>query len=413
MKLLRNSLATFLLSLFLLSSCSDSDLPTPSSELVRAFTSLNSDSQLQEIVSQQQTFRQTETALDRANWDNVYKIEDPVNDRITYSVPLYQNQSGVFEHLVFISENSYDEGIVFRYTPTSDWYANHYSPEGMMIFSGQMDVLNLSDQVIISSTYEDGLRISTHNARLSEEICSTWIDVQMTVVNTPDGSSFVTELTWTEYEVCEDVSGGNTFPPPSPLPEGPSGGPENPTVGLPLIEKCPENALMTKDGCECQFGEIDGVCISEELYNFLNSDRWNQQDPYDDWNRLTECEKDFFRTHPTFLVNAAIDKKLAEDTAKDYFEDCTLHNGIGDAFRHALFSALNTRRMGYIGAKTLGDCHETERPADEQDQVDMDLHNNDWGYSYAFTHGVVHIGLFYEAFMEAYNNGEIVILKEC
>jgi hypothetical protein len=30
-----------------------------------------------------------------------------------------------------------------------------------------------------------------------------------------------------------------------------------------------------------------------ELVAFLNYDRWDQTEPRDDWNRLTECVKDF------------------------------------------------------------------------------------------------------------------------
>ncbi|GAB4247406.1 MAG: hypothetical protein Tsb0034_26620 [Ekhidna sp.] len=104
---------------------------------------------------------------------------------------------------------------------------------------------------------------------------------------------------------------------------------------------------------------------------------------------------------------------MAEIAAKQRFPECSLHNGIGDAFRHAYFSALNTQRMGYVNAKRLGDCHETETPSNRQNEKAMDLHNNQWGYNYASTYGVVQIDQFYNAFIEAVNNGEIEILKQC
>lgn len=194
-----------------------------------------------------------------------------------YSVPLFQEEYGVFENLIIISNSNYDEGIVFRFTPEEKWYANHYSPQGLTNYSGKLQVLNLAGEAMISSVYEDGKRVSTDNLRLSEEMCETWIDVEMTVVNTPDGNSYLTELTWTEYEVCDDVGGGNTFPPPTPLPEGPSGGAEAPTVGIQLTEKCPEGAIMSADGCECEHGEDDmGVCLppvnpgTKPIYEYSN-----------------------------------------------------------------------------------------------------------------------------------------------
>jgi hypothetical protein len=62
-----------------------------------------------------------------------------------------------------------------------------------------------------------------------------------------------------------------------------------------------------------------------------------------------------------YLTNGNYARGLAEDL----FEEKTLLNGKGDAFRHALFSALNARDLGTQLAKRLGDEHElhpSERP---------------------------------------------------
>ncbi len=69
--------------------------------------------------------------------------------------------------------------------------------------------------------------------------------------------------------------------------------------------------------------------------------------------------------------------------------------------------------MRYTNAKRLGDCHETETPSDELDEKAMDLHNNQWGYNYASRYGIVQITLFYNEFMNAYNRGEIKIIRQC
>ena len=158
----------------------------------------------------------------------------------------------------------------------------------------------------------------------------------------------------------------------------------------------------------------------EELDEFLAQDVWNEQDPYDDWNRLTQCERDFFSSKPYHLINAIANRSEAENSAVERFGDCKvpenthpLRNTIGDAYRHAYFSALNTQSMGYIDAKALGDAHECGTPLNEIDEKEMDLNNNDWGYLYGDTMSYINEAHFYTTFMDAVQNGQIKILQEC
>jgi hypothetical protein len=55
-----------------------------------------------------------------------------------------------------------------------------------------------------------------------------------------------------------------------------------------------------------------------------------------------------------------------------------LNNGIGDALRHALFRALNSRDLGLDLTKRLGDAHALH-PWETPLGRDMDLFNNDVG----------------------------------
>jgi len=68
----------------------------------------------------------------------------------------------------------------------------------------------------------------------------------------------------------------------------------------------------------------------------------------------------------------------AQGLAEAGFERNTLHNGKGDAFRHALFSALNARDLGLDLAKKLGDAHELH-PIETPLGREMDLYNNQIG----------------------------------
>jgi hypothetical protein len=156
-----------------------------------------------------------------------------------------------------------------------------------------------------------------------------------------------------------------------------------------------------------------------EADSFLVQNVWNTQDPYDKWNRLTECEKDFFRSNLHHLINARANRTEAENTAFQRFGNCITPNNrpmlntIGDAYRHAYFAALNTHNMGYTNAKALGDAHECNTPSNELDQKQMDLHNNAWGYHYGSTVTFIDEDQFYNSFMIAFNSGQIKILQAC
>ncbi|WP_288955539.1 hypothetical protein [uncultured Polaribacter sp.] len=164
---------------------------------------------------------------------------------------------------------------------------------------------------------------------------------------------------------------------------------------------------------------IGAVPINEgdkDLLKFLSGDVWNELDPYDDWNKLNECEKDFFKSNSMEIaVNAIRNKNKAQEAAKKRFEYCgnKLHNDIGDAYRHCYFAALNTKSMGYAKANKLGDAHECNTIPEELSEKVMDLKNNSWGYNYSLTHINLSESQFYQDFISAYNNGQIKTLIPC
>jgi len=128
--------------------------------------------------------------------------------------------------------------------------------------------------------------------------------------------------------------------------------------------------------------------------NFLDKDVWDDQNPYDKWNKLTECEKDFFRSNPQHLYTARGNRTEAERVAIERFGSCVNPNG------HPL-------------RNTIGDAHECDTKPEEENEKEMDLHNNAWGYHYGSTFSIISESQFYTTFMNAYNNGQIKILQQC
>jgi hypothetical protein len=68
----------------------------------------------------------------------------------------------------------------------------------------------------------------------------------------------------------------------------------------------------------------------------------------------------------------------AQELAKTFYPENTLHNGCGDAFRHSFFSGLNVASLGFELAKSLGDAHEVN-PGSPSIETSMDLYNNELG----------------------------------
>jgi Domain of unknown function (DUF6973) len=89
------------------------------------------------------------------------------------------------------------------------------------------------------------------------------------------------------------------------------------------------------------------------------------------------------KAHPLAAKAFFADGQKALDTAATLFPD-SVHNGQGDAFRHAYWSTLMTRDEGETMAHAFANLH--ERINDNLVlEMTMDLHNNAVGRSIALT----------------------------
>ncbi len=108
-----------------------------------------------------------------------------------------------------------------------------------------------------------------------------------------------------------------------------------------------------------------------------------------------------------YLYNA----KYALDKAQQLYPN-SVHNGNGDAFRHALFSALNAKVLGVSLAKQLGDAHELI-PNNPILENQMDLFNNQAGRDqFVYLQSQGQAGHFFKeglviSLMQKVQNGEL------
>lgn len=107
--------------------------------------------------------------------------------------------------------------------------------------------------------------------------------------------------------------------------------------------------------------------------------------PYDQ-SVLNPLEKELFRQHPFDGLNACLAAKAALNRSQARYQAGCLHNGNGDAFRHALWNALMTKKIGAAMAKRWGDAHEEgANPPSPPLEKEMDLFNNEVGRGIALT----------------------------
>lgn len=104
--------------------------------------------------------------------------------------------------------------------------------------------------------------------------------------------------------------------------------------------------------------------------------RENRDNDYP-WDKLNEDEKDFVRKHPIAA------KRFFENSKKAFKfvqNEDGAHNGLGDAKRHAYWSALNAKSEGEDLAREFGNAHENN-PGQPISEREMDLFNNEVGYN--------------------------------
>lgn len=94
---------------------------------------------------------------------------------------------------------------------------------------------------------------------------------------------------------------------------------------------------------------------------------------------LTEGIKCIFRVGPFDCAKAKTDADLAAAESRTSYPTSTLHNGIGDAFRHCYWNALMTLSIGRDQAKKVADLHEDNNTTGPHLERVMDLKNNEIG----------------------------------
>ncbi len=154
-------------------------------------------------------------------------------------------------------------------------------------------------------------------------------------------------------EICHS----NTYCPP-----GHGGGPGGGDI--------PTNPPPGDGGGNSGGGESYGGLTSNQYVELMNLESIYK-------SRMTSEELEIYNSMSMSYKYAYLSNAYrAEELSASLYPGNTQWNGLGDAFRHAFFHALNSVSIGIELSKLLGDAHEVNTPQNSTLKKEMDLFNN-------------------------------------
>ncbi len=145
--------------------------------------------------------------------------------------------------------------------------------------------------------------------------------------------------------------------------------------------------------CEEGFILVDNECLKVNISLDLNEDS-------------NICEKLMVVQFPLAVPSLMENRDFAVEKTRIYFSG-SLHNTCADAFRHALFNALNTQSLGADVTRLFGDAHECLVPEDKYLEKEMDLFNNAIGRQIGSSNPDANLEQLIILIINAMSNGEL------
>ena len=205
--------------LFFTTKCGDTS-DNINTEIQREFTSFSRDqilkSHMESFSSSVANGRLESKLVDRINWSKAYRNHDKKKNRTSYTIPLIVETPNQFDNLIITEDNGKSEKSIIRYKPDPNWLATKPRRGGFSTFTGVIEKVELSGDIKISTIYKDGKVVGpsagySKNGRTDGDgNCYTLIVVNWTEVCVGGGAyCSITEVTWTEYEVCGGGGSGS------------------------------------------------------------------------------------------------------------------------------------------------------------------------------------------------------------
>ena len=115
--------------------------------------------------------------------------------------------------------------------------------------------------------------------------------------------------------------------------------------------------------------------LKNEMLKFY-SNKIDTNGYIEDYADLTQTERDLYNEDVSSGIKALSSAWTAQNATNDRYSSDYVHNDNGDAFRHAYWSCLMVKKIGYPMAVRWGTAHEDGYPNQPALEREMDLHNN-------------------------------------
>jgi hypothetical protein len=138
---------------------------------------------------------------------------------------------------------------------------------------------------------------------------------------------------------------------------------------------------LSKHGFKLKENRYGKIGLKLDTWEATNrGDGFDIQHETQAYARLTDAGRALARNNQGAALIVYQNMNRAFDVTKALFPGARAHNDAADAFRHAYFSALNARALGYDLAFKFGVAHE-QFPGNDPLEMQMDLSNNIFGYN--------------------------------
>jgi hypothetical protein len=326
-------------------------------------------------------------------WDKAIKIVDPRNGKARYTFRYTSDSLNQFSNFILTETKTGLTGFIIIYEPANDWYKNG---SDFAKFTGKLLSLDLNGIVTGMSLVKDGRTVKalsgkggrTNDLPPFPESPGCY----ELVLSTATGSYF-----WAQ-RACGGGGGSSSETGSSSNGGSTSGGSGSGSTGGNDSNYGNNNSGggTYGGGTNGTGGEEFGDTPIGVYYDWPGSDlgypknwwlddQWLDEnfqiDPYDQFKKLTQAEKDLVKQFPQEALKIKKNRDVATQKTISQFNE-NGHNNKSDAFRHAYFQGLNTYSVGAQLTKLFADAHESETPISLNLEKQMDLHNNEKGIDY-------------------------------